>query len=376
MYSVMQRRRTLVLSIDRDDDIGYKAGIESPIIGREACLHAATQLGLTDPEDSDINAIFQALRTYDELSAKGEDVVVAVIGGNHMNQLEGDRRIGDALLNIITQTEATSCILVSDGAEDDYILPIVQSRIPVESIKRVIVTQMPNLEGTYYIIKKLLDDPKIARVVLVPVGLAMLLYSAAYLWGRPDLATFIVVGAVGIYLLFKGFGIDEFFGYFFSGLQNSFEKGSFSFVTYISAVLILIVGIIMGMTSLLVYYPEDAGILLFIAAFIYGSVWWFVGAGLVALTGKIIDYILHERDLLGKIVVVPFFIGAIGTIIYGASSYLLSISNIPDFPIAEDGGVRTIVLFTVAGLICALIGIYLQSATIKWVNEGKTSKKW
>ncbi len=376
MYSVMEKRKTLVLSVDRDDDIGYKARIESPVIGREACLEAAKHLGLVDPEDSDVNAIFQAVKIYDELTARGEDVIVSVIGGSHMNMLEGDRKIADSLSQLINQTNVTACILVSDGAEDDFILPIVQSRIPVESVKRVIVAQMPNLEGTYYIIKKLLDDPKIARVVLVPIGLAMMLYSAAYLWGRPDLATFFVVGAVGIYLLFKGFGIDEFFSYLISGLQQSFQKGSFSFVAYITAVLISIVALIMGLTSLLVYYPQDAGVLLFFAAFIYGSVWWFVGAGLVAMAGKIIDCILNEQEMLSRIVIIPFFMGAIGTIIYGASSYLLSISNVPEFPVSAGSGVQSIIIFTVAGLLCALIGIYIQSATSKWVIDGKKSRKW
>jgi len=374
----METRKTLVLAIDRDDDIGYKAQIASPIVGREAALQAATRLGLVDPEDSDVNAIFSAVKTYDELLERGEDVVIAVIGGDHMNMLEGDRRIGDAITQIVKQTAVNACILVSDGAEDDYVLPIIQSRIPVESVRRVIVTQMPNLEGTYYILKKFLDDPKISRVVLVPIGLAMLLYSAAYLVGRPDMATFIVVGAVGTYLLFKGFGIDEFFGYLFSSLQQSFQKGSFSFVAYISAVLISIVGVIMGLTSLLVYYPlsEEAGILLFIAAFIFGSVWWFVGAGLVAMGGKIIDCIMNDQESLGRVVILPFFIGAIGTIIYGASSYLLSISNVPDFPIAADAGVRSIIAFTVIGLICALLGLYIQSATIRWVKDGRRSRKW
>ena len=34
-----------------------------------------------DPEDSDVNAIFSAVKIYDELVAKGEDAVVAVIAG-------------------------------------------------------------------------------------------------------------------------------------------------------------------------------------------------------------------------------------------------------------------------------------------------------
>ena len=94
------------------------------------------------------------------------------------------------------------------------------------------------------------------------------------------------------------------------------------------------------------------------------------------MAGKIIDCILNDRPTLGRIVIIPFFIGAIGTIIYGASSYLLSISNIPDFPITADTGVRSIIIFTVIGLLCALIGIYIQSAMMTWVKDGKHSRKW
>ncbi|HOL40489.1 MAG TPA: DUF373 family protein, partial [Methanospirillum sp.] len=83
--------RTLVLNIDRDDDIGFKASIDSPLIGRSACLDAAVRLALADPEDSDVNAIFQAVSTYDKLIADGEEAEVAVIGGNHFRFIEGDR---------------------------------------------------------------------------------------------------------------------------------------------------------------------------------------------------------------------------------------------------------------------------------------------
>ena len=57
----MNTPRTLILSVDRDDDVGYKAGVTTPAIGREACLEAAVKLGTADPEDSDTNAIFQAI---------------------------------------------------------------------------------------------------------------------------------------------------------------------------------------------------------------------------------------------------------------------------------------------------------------------------
>ncbi|MBR4988114.1 MAG: DUF373 family protein, partial [Methanocorpusculum sp.] len=219
----MNAARTLVLSVDRDDDVGYKAGVETPAIGREACLNAAVKLGTADPEDSDTNAIFQAIKTYDAELAKGENVEIAVISGNHLNMLEGDRRIARLLEEVIEKTGVTECILISDGAEDEYILPIIQSHLKVVGIVRVVIKQLPNIEGTYYIIKKLMNDPKIARTFLVPLGALLLIGALAALF-LPGLSAFLVVmGLVGIYLLFKGFDLDEYLGMFYHGLVDAIK---------------------------------------------------------------------------------------------------------------------------------------------------------
>ena len=364
----MVKERTLVLCVDRDDDLGFKAQIDGPVVGREACLHAATSLGLIDPEDSDVNAIFETVKIYDELVERGEEVAVAVICGNHMNLLEGDRRVASSLDAILARTDSNACILVTDGAEDEYILPIIQSRVPVSSMRRVVVTQMPDLEGTYYILKRLLDDPKISKLVLVPLGLAMLLYAAGYLLGYPEGATIVVVGVIGIYLLFKGMGIDEIFSYFISSLRTSLHGGRFTFVSYITALLLGIVGIILGLISLLDYYTAY-GFFFQILAFMYGSIVWFTAAGLVASGGKIIDVFLNEREAVRRVVALPFFVLAIGVIAYGASIYILSISEIPGFPIADDAGVKYIIFTTIGGLFCAFFGVYLQSFLGKGGDE-------
>ena len=41
--------KILVLSVDRDDDFGVKAGMNSPFIGRQENLDAAIALGMKDP---------------------------------------------------------------------------------------------------------------------------------------------------------------------------------------------------------------------------------------------------------------------------------------------------------------------------------------
>jgi putative membrane protein len=285
-----------------------------------------------------------------------------------MNLLEGDRRVASSLDTILSATNSTACILVTDGAEDEYVLPIIQSRVPVSSVRRVVVNQMPKLEGTYYILRRLLDDPKVSKIVLVPLGLAMLLYAVGYLLGYPEGATIVVVGIIGTYLLFKGIGIDEVFGYLINSLRTSLHGGRFTFVSYITAILLGIVGVVLGLISLLEYY-SSFGIFFQVLAFIYGAILWFTAAGLVASVGKIIDVFLNEREAIQRVVALPFFVLAIGTIAYGASIYILSISDIAGFPIATDVGVKYIIFATIGGLFCAFFGVYLQSFLGKWVDD-------
>jgi putative membrane protein len=359
---MMVERRTLVLSVDRDDDIGFKASIESPVIGREACLNAATSLGLADPEDSDVNAIFQAIKTYDELKAAGEEVEVAVVSGNHLHMIEGDRRIAEHLQEVIKKTGVTSCVVVADGAEDEFVIPIIQSKIPVSSIRRVIVSQIPNLEGTYYIIKKLLNDPKFSRIILVPIGLALLLYAGANIFGYPQIATIIVLGVIGLYLLYRGIGIDDMLRGFVNALRISLKRARFSFVTYSAGILLLIIGIVLGLMSILEHYTSDGsfGPLLYILTFVYGAVLWITLGGVVASIGIVVDNFFYEREGLVRVIVFPFFISAIGLIAYGASTYVLSISNITDFPYTTDTALRYIFYGILGGLACAIAGVVVQ----------------
>src|SRR5512136_37915 len=367
----MPEKKTLVLCVDRDDDIGYKAKIESPVIGREACLGAATALALADPEDSDVNAIFEGIRIYDDLARRGEGVAIAVLAGDHLDMIQGDRKMAADLEQVIRLTGAGSCILVSDGAEDEYVLPIVQSRIPVASVRRVIVSQMPNLESSYYTIKKLIDDPKVSRVFLAPIGLAMLLFAVATLLGYPEGATVIVLGVVGVYILFRVFGVDSAFGPGFSSLQSSLEKGRFSFVTSISAIVLAVIGIVLGSASVFENYTSEftMGIFLYVISFLYGSLGWFTASVLIITAGKVIDVYMNDPAGLARTIVLPFFAGSIGLIAYGASVYTLSVSNLLTFPYTPSQGSQFITLAVVGGLLVAIIGVYAQSLVGRWTRE-------
>ena len=71
----------LVIAIDRDNDLGRKTGIRSPVVGREANVKAALELGLADPEESDTNTMLAAIQTYDQLLKEDKVVEVVTICG-------------------------------------------------------------------------------------------------------------------------------------------------------------------------------------------------------------------------------------------------------------------------------------------------------
>ena len=354
--------RTLVLSVDRDDDVGYKAGVKTPAVGREACLDAAVRLGTADPEDSDTNAIFQAIKTYDELREKGEDVEVAVIAGNHLNMLEGDRRIAHLLEEVIEETGVTDCILISDGAEDEYILPIVQSHLKVAGIVRVVIKQLPNIEGTYYIIKKLLNDPKIARTFLVPFGGVLLLGALAALFLPGISALLVVLAVVGLYLLFKGFDLDDYIGMLYHGVVDSLKSGRMSVISYLGAGILILAGIVSGLMSIVTYYPNtgDVGFIYNGMTFLFGSLIWFVVAALIAVVGRMIDSVQNNYEGLHRLFVIPFFVTAVALLGYGFLIYFLSISPLEPFPFDSTEGIVAIISMTLGGLAVALLGIYLR----------------
>lgn len=85
--------RLLVLAVDVDNDLYRKTRIGGPLIGRVQNLNGATQLALADPEDTDANTMFQAVKIYDELKEEGYSINIATITGAESEGYNADREI-------------------------------------------------------------------------------------------------------------------------------------------------------------------------------------------------------------------------------------------------------------------------------------------
>jgi len=371
---VGSKTKTLVICVDRDNDVGEKAGLETPIIGKEALLSAATKLALADPEESDINAIFEAVRIYDQLSSSEGDagVEVVLITGDMSVGVESDRKIGRELDDVLSESRAESAILVSDGAEDEWIIPLIQSRVKIDSVRRVVVKQSEPLESTFYVIKRLLEDPKFSRTFLPPIGLVLFLLAVSLLLGLSSTAMGVILGIIGIYTLLKGLGRERLIIEFVESVKQSLYSGKISFVTYIVALVLLLAGTfqgIMGYTTQM--EPEiSERILLGVMYYLKFSIWWYVGAALSPIVGKMMNMFI-EGEKIVKHWAILFSITASGLILWGGSECILWLSK-GNHPM----GYLILFLSIFGAAILSFIGVkiswYMRSTQIREKKEDAT----
>ncbi|MCL5238891.1 MAG: DUF373 family protein [Candidatus Marsarchaeota archaeon] len=243
---VEKSERLLVLVVDVDNDLYRKTRIGGPLIGRVQNLNGAAQLALADPEDTDANTMFQAVKLYDELKEDGYSVSVATITGAESEGYNADREVASQIERVLDQTKSDSCIFVTDGASDERVLPIIESRIKIGSVKMVTVKQSKALESTYVAVLEKLKEPHYARIVFGIPAILFLLFAISYAAG---LGWQVPLGLIGLYLLVKGFGLEEVLLGSFRGFGFSIER--MSFVFYLSSLVFFIASIFIGASNYL-----------------------------------------------------------------------------------------------------------------------------
>jgi putative membrane protein len=304
----------LVVCIDRDDDLGRKASVVGPVVGRANVLDAAVRLGTADPEDSDTNALFAAVSLLDELRGAGEECEVCILTGSGKVGVVSDRRVADQFDSVLANVGAQSAYLVSDGAEDEFLFPILASRIKVDGVRRVYVRQNASIESTYYTVVRALKDPKLRAKTVLPLALVLLILGIAaaggvLLWGVIGLAI-----VLGVYLIFWTFDIDEAIIDSLRGASADIRQGSVAFGFGLFSLALVGVGFLSGYNS----YVGNAGppIDRSISFLQIGLIWWLLGA-LIWECGRAIRRTLSRGRFPRSFAVATTSIVGIGLVSFG-----------------------------------------------------------
>ena len=222
-----KEKRILILCVDRDGDLKAKAEIETPLFGRDSNLNSAVSLALHDPEEPDANAMFEAVRLFDRLQNEklpNENFEIATVSGLQRGGVAADRKIVKELKDILIAFNANEVILVSDGYSDEAVLPLIESRVPVSSVRRIIIKHSESIEETAALFSRYLQliwsNPRYARLALGIPGLLLSLFGLFYIM---DLLNYYLIAITFIFggvLLVKGFGVDRAAKNFYKWAQD------------------------------------------------------------------------------------------------------------------------------------------------------------
>jgi putative membrane protein len=307
-----EQKRILILCVDRDGDLGTKGEIKTPVVGRGENLNAAVALALRDPEEPDANAIFEAIRVYDRLQSEGkpEEVFeIATISGSELGGVGADRKIVAELSELLGSFPTNEVILVTDGYSDEAVLPLVESRVPVSSVRRIVVKHSESIEETAALFKRYLkmvmEDPRYSRIALGLPGLLFLILGIFSILNLLYYYWIAFIFVLSAFMLVKGFGVDRTVKNVYQWMKEysppplSVQVSNYSTV---AGALCIVVGIYLGSTRIPIPadiagwisdFPRIAG------SFIQGSIDLLVVGICVVLFGRaILWYFEHDIKLL------------------------------------------------------------------------------
>ncbi len=353
--------KTLILCVDRDDDIGAKAHLSGPFIGREANFEAGTALALADPEDPDANTVLSAVSMYDELSKRGMDVQVATIVGSQNVGLESDRILSQQLERVMEIVKADRAILVSNGAEDEFFYPVISSRIKIDSVRRVFIKQTPTVEGVYYILIKTLKDKKMRRKLFAPISAIFMVYGFFLMFSdilnlsrshnlnyisaiAPGLITFLI----GLYLVWYAYDLGDAIKRGTGTIWKAIRSGSQMLPFAIVSIIMVVLGLLYAFSTVVTArnVPPQILLLIFVSSFL----WIGVFAAFVLEVGRFTNTYISTRMISWSSITAGLMFLAIGLIIQGAIDSIKLIYHLVPVNTA------LIVVEIIAGILTAMFG--------------------
>jgi len=334
----------LVLCVDLDDDLGRKTGVETPVVGREAVREAAVALATVDPEDSDVNVLFEGLHLADVVD--DEAVEVAAVTGVDGSDVRANRKVGEELDRVLAGLatgEDVRAIVVTDGAQDESVVPVIRSRVSIDGVRRVVVRQAQDLESMYYTIKQVLNDPETRGTILVPLGILLLIYPLTIVadsLGYPGTGLGFISALLGLYVLGRGLGVEDWLDAAVNRTREALFTGRITLITNVVAAALLVIGGLGGMEALetiRVDRVQRLGVLDVIAALVYGAVQWFAAAGVTSSLGRVTDEYL-SGGFRWRYLNAPFYVVAIAAVLHGVSAFFLGEASLQYLALTLTGG--------------------------------------
>ena len=248
--------KLLVICIDRDDDLGRKTGIPTPVVGRDACIEAAQRLALEDPEDADSNSIFFAIKTYEDLVSKGYKAQVVTVTGVENRGVQADEKVASEIRSVLKKFSANGAVIVSDGEDDEMVIPVIQNIIPIISVQRVVMQVSRTIEHSYAVFGKFLKlvmyNPKYSKFFLGVPGILLLIGGIGAVTGYNAEIFAVLISILGGAFLIRAFDIDKAWANWAKPTPEGFTR----MFTLITGLILIAASIPAGITNISTVYTS------------------------------------------------------------------------------------------------------------------------
>ena len=242
--------RLLVICVDRDNDVGSKTGIATPVVGRDACIMAAQRLALEDPEDADSNSIFYAIKTYEDLLSKGYQTEIITVAGVEDRGVQADEKIAREIRQVLEKFSANGAVIVSDGEDDESVIPVIQNVLPVVSVQRVVMKVSRSVEYSYAVFGKYLKmiayDSKYSKFFLGVPGILLLIGGIGTIFGYTAEIFAFLISILGAAFLIRAFDVDRAW----ARLTKPTPAGFIRIFTLVTGVILMIASVVAGLVFL------------------------------------------------------------------------------------------------------------------------------
>lgn len=242
--------RLLVICVDRDNDVGDKAGVLTPVVGRNSCIEAAQKLALQDPEDADANSIFYAIKTYEDLISKGYQAEVIVVAGVGDRGVQADEKIIREVKSVLSSFAANGAVIVSDGEDDESVIPIIQNVVPIVSVQRCVMKVSRSVEYSYAVfgkyLKMIIYDSKYSKFFLGLPGILLLIGGIGTIFGYTQEIFAVLVSILGGAFLIRAFDVDRAW----TNWAKPTPAGLIRVFTVVTGVIISLASILSGFSAI------------------------------------------------------------------------------------------------------------------------------
>ena len=145
--------------------------------------------------------------------SKGYEVEVVTVTGVSDRGVQADEKIASEIRAVLQKYSANGAVIVSDGEDDESVIPVIQNVLPVISVQRVVMKVSRSVEYSYAVFGKYLKmvayDSKYSKFFLGVPGILLLIGGVASVFNLTAQIFAVLVSILGAAFLVRAFDIDR-----------------------------------------------------------------------------------------------------------------------------------------------------------------------